>query len=48
MATVNGCFLLFSYNNQIHRAAKDQSTRPQKTGALNTCTLTLFSAKYVF
>ena len=47
MATVNDCFLLFFYNTQTHRATLAQSTRPHKQ-ALQTCTLTLFSAKKIF
>ena len=40
-------FDILFFNNQTHRTTKAQSTRPQ-TGTSNTCTLTIFSAKYVF
>ena len=40
-------FYILFFNNQTHRITKAQSTRPQ-TGTSNTCTLTLFPAKYVF
>ena len=29
-ATMNGCFLLFFYNNQTHRTTKAHSARSQK------------------
>ena len=47
MASVNGCFLLFFYNNetQIDKSSVNEAI---KTGTLNMCTLTLFSAKYIF
>ena len=42
--TMNGCFLLFFYHNQMHRTTNEVT----KTGTSNTCTLIWFSAKYVF
>ena len=54
MATVNDCFLLFFYNNQAHteqtntQSDKGSVNEATNTGTLNTCTLALFSANYVF
>ena len=47
MATVNGYFLLFFYNPQT-QSDKSSVNEATKIGTLNTCALTLFSAKYVF
>ena len=47
VATVNDCFLLFFYNNDT-QCDKGSVSKATKTGTLNICTLTLFSAKYVF